>query len=98
MTDISLSPIQSPLNGKASAAPRPRAPWGAWGLRFAALTYLGVFILIPLLAISLEGLGPGLDNFVTSITRPAALNAIWLSVWTAAVMAVINTIMGTLTA
>ncbi len=99
MAELPLSPSnQFPVNSEANATPRFRAPWGSWGLRFAALTYLGVFILIPLIAIVVEGVSGGLDSLWTSITRPAALNAIWLSVWTAAVMTVINTIMGTLTA
>ncbi|MBC8099149.1 MAG: sulfate ABC transporter permease subunit [Armatimonadetes bacterium] len=68
------------------------------GLRAAALSYLTVLIVIPLFVISVQGLRGGLDLFIESITRPAAVSAIWLSVWTAAVMAVINTIMGTLTA
>src|SRR5579859_729659 len=98
MTDISLPSAKAPLNGDARPVPRPQAAWGAWSLRFAALSYLAVFIAVPLLAIGVEGLGGGLETFVTSITRPAALNAVWLSVWTAAVMTVINTVMGTLTA
>ncbi len=79
-------------------AHRSQAPWGAWGLRLAALLYLGMFILIPLIVISVEGVRHGLDTFWASITQPAAANAIILTVWTAAIMAVINTIMGTLTA
>ena len=71
---------------------------GNWGLRGATMTYLGVMVALPVLVISAEGLRGGWDIFWTSITRPVALSAIWLSLWTAAVMAVINVIMGTLTA
>jgi sulfate transport system permease protein len=70
----------------------------AWGLRSAALIYLVVLIMVPLFVISIEGLRNGWDIFWTNITRPAALSAVWLSVWTATIMAIINTIMGTLTA
>lgn len=75
-----------------------RLPFGGRSLRFAALTYLSVMIVLPLVVISVEGLRGGLDVLWTNITRPQALSAIWLSVWTAGVMALINIIMGTLTA
>jgi len=45
-----------------------------------------------------EGLRHGLDTFWSNINQPTAFSAIWLSVWTAALMTVINTVMGTLTA
>lgn len=69
-----------------------------WGLRASAVIYLTVLIVVPLFVISVEGLRNGLDLFWENITRPAALSAVWLSVWTAGVMAVINTLLGTLTA
>jgi sulfate/thiosulfate transport system permease protein len=80
------------------SAKRSQAPWGAWGLRIAALTYLVVFVAVPVIVVNVEGFRPGLDVFWTSLTRPAALNAIWLTVWTAGVMTIINMVMGTLTA
>jgi sulfate/thiosulfate transport system permease protein len=80
------------------AAARPNLPFGEWGLRAAAITYLVVMIVIPVIVINIEGLRGGLDLFLTDVTRPAAVSALWLSIWTAAVMAAINTIMGTLTA
>jgi len=88
--------MQAALPAKAAA--RPHLPFGEWGLRAAAITYLIVMIAIPVIVINIEGLRGGLELFITDITRPAALSALWLSVWTAAVMAVVNTIMGTLTA
>ncbi|MEP7290336.1 MAG: sulfate ABC transporter permease subunit [Chloroflexota bacterium] len=64
----------------------------------AALSYLTLLIAVPLLVVAVEGLRGGLDVLWTSVTRPPAVSAIWLSVWTALVMAVINVVMGTLTA
>jgi sulfate/thiosulfate transport system permease protein len=83
------------------ATTRPQAlqpSWGGRGLRVAALSYLAVFILVPLVVVGVEGFRYGLDTFWTGITRPVAASALWLTIWTAAVMMVINTIMGTLTA
>jgi len=57
-----------------------------------------LFALVPVIVVSVQGLRGGWDAFWLSISRPAAINAMWLSIWTAAVMAVINAIMGTLTA
>jgi len=69
-----------------------------WGLRLSVIIYLSVMIIMPLFVISVQGLREGWEAFWTSITRPVAWSAIWLSVWTAGVMAVINIIMGTTTA
>ncbi|MFN8373190.1 MAG: sulfate ABC transporter permease subunit CysT [Anaerolineae bacterium] len=78
---------------------RPRTPaLGVWGLRFTALTYLTVFIIVPLLVIHVQGLRFGWDTFWSSISNDTAISAVGLSVWTSALMAVINTLMGTLTA
>lgn len=83
---------QSPLVNTVS----PRL--SSWGLRASAVIYLTVLIVVPLFVIGVEGLRNGLESFWASITRPAAISAVWLSVWTAGVMAIINTLMGTLTA
>lgn len=83
---------------QSSAAESPQIPVGAWGLRAAALTYLVVLVAVPLFIIAFEGLRYGLETFWTNVSQQVAISAIWLSVWTAAVMAIINTIMGTLTA
>lgn len=85
----------------AAEATTVRHSWpsyGAWGLRLAAISYLAIFIVIPVLVVHVEGLRPGWDVFWQSITGRVALNAIKLTVWTSALMAVINTVMGTLTA
>ncbi len=69
-----------------------------WGLRLSVIIYLSVMILMPILVISVQGLRDGWDIFWVSISRPVAWNAIWLSVWTAGIMAIINIVMGTTTA
>ncbi len=80
------------------AASKLRAPFGAWSLRLTAAIYLTTLIMVPVLVICVEGLRGGADAFWHAISRPQAVSAIWLSVWTAVVMAVINMGMGTLTA
>jgi len=90
-----------PLNQTSqinSPARRLQPAWGKWGLRLAAITYLAAFVAVPVLVVNVEGFRSGLDLFWASLVRPAALNAVWLTLWTAAVMTVINVVMGTLTA
>lgn len=92
MADLSL-PVRS-----ETSSTYPQAPFGAWGLRFTALIYLVAFVAIPVLVIFVNSLSSGLDPFIQTFTRPETLSAIRLSVWSSAIMTVINTVMGTLTA
>jgi sulfate transport system permease protein len=73
-------------------------PWGHWGVRSVALAYLTVVLVVPLLVILRDGTREGLAELWRQVTLPAAWHALKLTLWTAAVMTVINTIMGTLTA
>ncbi len=75
-----------------------RMPWGRWGVRAIALTYLAVMLFIPLAVIVHDGLREGLSGLWRAVTFPIAWHALMLTLWTAAVMVVINTVMGTLTA
>jgi sulfate transport system permease protein len=71
---------------------------GGLGVRALALTYLTVMLIIPLAVIFYDGLRDGLGGMWRSIAQPAAWHALMLSLWTAGVMALINAVMGTLTA
>jgi sulfate/thiosulfate transport system permease protein len=73
-------------------------PWGRWGLRSVALSYLMVMLIIPLLVILQDGLREGLAEFWRQVTFPVAWQALKLTLWTTTVMTLINTIMGVLTA
>jgi sulfate/thiosulfate transport system permease protein len=75
-----------------------RLPWGRWGIRSIALTYLAVMLLIPLSVIFWDGLQNGLTGLWVEVSRPVAWAALKLTLWTAAVMVAINTVMGTLMA
>ncbi|MBF8281891.1 MAG: Sulfate ABC transporter permease subunit [Anaerolineales bacterium] len=90
------------MNTIASSWPRPKAsessPWGRRGVRTVALTYLTVMLIIPLAVIFQDGLRAGLGGLWQSILSPIAWHALKLTLWTAAVTAIINTVMGMLTA
>jgi sulfate transport system permease protein len=62
------------------------------------LTYLALLLLIPLIVIFRDGLREGLGGLWHQISLPIAWHALKLTLWTSAVMTLINTIMGTLTA
>jgi sulfate transport system permease protein len=61
-------------------------------VRMAALSYLTVVLIIPLVVILEDGLQDGLSGLWNAISRPVAWNALLLSLWTAGVMALINAV------
>lgn len=81
-----------------SSPPKPSLPWGRWGVRSVALTYLAVLLIIPLLVILQDGFREGVGEMIRQVTLPIAWHALKLTLWTSAVMMVINTVMGVLTA
>ncbi len=83
---------------KTPAARNVVRPWGRWGLRAVAISYLGLMIVLPLSAIFAKGLEAGLTGFVADITSPIAFAALKLTLVTAIITTVINVVMGTLTA
>jgi sulfate transport system permease protein len=87
-----------PEKNRDQLAARSPLPWGRWGLRLAALSYLTLMLLVPLAVIFQDGLREGLVGLWEQVTTPIAWSALMLTLWTSAVMTVINTIMGTLAA
>lgn len=73
-------------------------PWGKWGLRATAVLYLGFMVALPLAAIIQNGLADGLSAFEDDVMNPTAFAALKLTLIMAAVVTVINAVMGTLTA
>lgn len=69
-----------------------------WFLRVPALLYVTLMILVPLLVIVEDGFREGLSGLVHQISVPIAQHAILLTLWTAALMTLINAIMGLATA
>lgn len=69
-----------------------------WGLRGAAITYLGAMIIVPVIAIISKGFGDGLTAFRSAMSSTGAWEAIRLTLVTSALAAVINAIFGTMLA
>jgi sulfate transport system permease protein len=87
-----------PTSALALPARTDPSGWGRRAVRGAALTYLLVLLVIPLLVILQDGLQGGLLGLWQAVSGRVPLAALWLTLWTAAVMAVISAVMGTLTA
>jgi sulfate transport system permease protein len=73
-------------------------PSGGLSLRAVAVGYLAVMLVIPLAAVVADAFSAGVAGFWESLSRPDARAALVLTVWTAAVMAIINAVFGTITA
>lgn len=67
-------------------------------LRGATLSYLGVMVVLPMLAMSLEAARPGVAAFWQALSDPFARHALKLTFATALVMVVIDVVLGTATA
>lgn len=75
-----------------------RAGVGSHALRGVSLLYLGVMVVLPLAALTVQAVRPGSEAFVSALTNPFAWHALKLTVGTAAVMVLINAFAGTATA
>jgi sulfate transport system permease protein len=90
--------LATSISESAAAKTRPQVDFLAWGLRAAALTYLSIMILIPIYVVFTSGLQGGLEAFWANISTAQALAALRLTLLTAALMTLINMLMGTITA
>lgn len=67
-------------------------------LRSGIIVYVFFLVAAPLLALVHFGFADGLAEFLRGITAPLARAALWLTLWTAFLVFVINTCVGTATA
>ena len=64
------------------------------GLRFAALGYLAVLLLVPVGVVLYKTFQHGVGPVIDSVTTPAAISAFWLTVEVAAIAVPLNAIFG----
>jgi sulfate transport system permease protein len=88
---------------QAASAPSPRlAGWrvlgGAALGRGLVTAYLSLIVLIPLAAVVAKSTDGGLSSFWDSVTNPAAISALKLTLIASVVVAAINAVMGTVIA
>jgi sulfate/thiosulfate transport system permease protein len=74
------------------------SPFVRYLTRVVALGYLAVLLIVPVGVILWRTFEPGLGAFVSSITTPAALSALWLSLLVVAIVVPLNVIFGVPTA
>ena len=67
---------------------------GRYGLRFFALAYPALLLLVPVGMVVIYTFGQGIGNAWTSITSPDGLHAIYLTLLIAAIAVPLNTIFG----
>ncbi len=67
-------------------------------LRGSTLSYLGLMVVLPLAALTVQAVQPGFSSFWKAIVDPFAWHALKLTFATAFVMVAINAVMGTATA
>ncbi len=65
-----------------------------WALIGGALAFLGLFLVLPLVAVLAEALRPGVRAFLAAVAHPDALAAVRLTLLTAAVALPVNVLFG----
>lgn len=74
------------------------SPWVKHLLRWLALAYVGVLVVVPVALILLRTFEPGIGAFFASISTPAAVSALQLSLLVVAIVVPLNVIFGVPTA
>lgn len=74
------------------------SPWVKHLLRWVALAYIGVLVIVPVSLILWRTFQPGIGEFFASITTPAAASALQLSLLVVAIVVPLNVIFGVPTA
>ncbi len=65
-----------------------------WGLTLAALSFLALFVVLPLVTIFVQALAKGWSAYWTAIREPDALAAIRLTLLAAGIAVLLNTVFG----
>ena len=71
-----------------------RYPWGAWLLATVAFVFLGVFLVLPLVAVFVEAFRKGAAVYFASFREPDALSAIRLTLLAAGIAVPLNLVFG----
>ncbi len=67
---------------------------GRFFLRFGALGYLALLLLLPIALVVWRTFGHGLKPVIDTLTSPAAVHAFWLTMLMAAIAVPLNTLFG----
>ena len=81
---------------RRAGSPINEAPLTKWILIALAVSYLSLFLLLPLLSVFVEALRPGLDAYLSALSDSDARAAIRLTLVIAAISVPANLIFGPL--
>ncbi|RIZ65787.1 MAG: sulfate ABC transporter permease subunit CysW [Methylococcales bacterium] len=91
-----MNVIQLPVN--KLVAPKPQAlqdpDWVRWSLITIAISFIGLFILLPLGLVIVKAFSKGIEAYWSALSEPDTLSAIKLTLITAAVTVPLNTLFG----
>ena len=87
---LRLQASDTPARSRALIEPRPVR----WALIALALAFLGLFLLIPLVAVFVEAFRKGVGAYTAALVEPDALAAVRLTLLTAAIAVPLNVIFG----
>ena len=65
---------------------------------FAVALYIVLLVAVPLAALVHAGFAQGLSALWEAVRQPVAREALWLTIWTATAIAIVNAVLGTATA
>ncbi len=85
-------PVPVPVPSRRLATEEPR--WVRVGLLITAVSFLTLFLFVPLLAVFTEALRKGVAAYFASFADATAMSAIWLTLITAAIAVPVNLIFG----
>jgi len=91
MTAVALS-LPAPAAARRSATAEPRAV--RWLLTGIALAFLGLFLVVPLVAVFTEALRKGVETYLAALVEPDALAAIQLTLLVAVIAVPANLMFG----
>jgi sulfate/thiosulfate transport system permease protein len=74
------------------------SPWVRQLLRYLALAYVGVLVVVPVALILWRAFSPGLGTFIDSVSTPAAVSSLQLSLLVVAIVVPLNVVFGVPTA
>ena len=96
MTATTLAaPLPRILTSPRSAlAATSEPPWVRWALIGTALTFLSLFLFVPLAAVFFEAMKKGLGVYLAAITEPDAWSAIELTLLAAVISVPLNLVFG----
>ena len=94
MSSAPISQHRSYHNKVARSRATSEPIWIRWLLILITLTFLTLFLLVPLAAVFTEALRKGFDTYMTALTDPDALSSIKLTLIAAAIAVPLNLVFG----